>query len=149
MAKALRKEAERRDLFQSNEKSSKVTRGAFGPTFAGASDSTTQTNPSKEEEEAITYTPEKSTKGKRKAKQETQPWKKRTIDANETHETCLACDGNHQLAKCYYTFLKDAPEHFQERKVIRNTVEHRLKVNASLKNEMEYIKKTNQPEKSQ
>ncbi|WQF76272.1 hypothetical protein CDEST_01286 [Colletotrichum destructivum] len=136
VAKDLRKEAERRDLLGFQEKGSQVTRGVFGPTFAAVPETTAQPDAVPNNEGSSTHTQDQSNSRKRK----------RTATTGSTGVVCKACDGIHALEKCYYVFPKNAPEYFKGRKLIRDAVEHRLKNDASLKEEINRIKKVKQLE---
>ncbi|OAQ57645.1 gag protein [Purpureocillium lilacinum] len=143
VAKDLRKEAERRNLLGSREKNVKVTRGVFGPTFAGEPAPTTQQD---EEQEAGAFQQSQGSSSgqKRKANAATTTRRKRAATVTEITKTCGACDGNHQLANCFYAFPENAPDFFKGRKVKRDAFEHRLRTDPTLKDEIYRIKKAAQ-----
>lgn len=141
VGKDLRKEAERRNLLHSGEKGSKVVRGAFGPTLAGEAGPSSP--PSRDSEITATSTslPAQEGSRKRKSKDGQPSRRKRAATLTEADDLCKACDGAHQLAKCYYAFPKLAPERFKERKLVRDAFEHRIKNDASLRDDIKHINK--------
>lgn len=151
VAKDLRKEADQRNILSTREKAPRATRGAFGPTFAGEPASA-PTHGVEPEEQGTTSQKRQgsgsSSGQKRKATQSGPARRKKAATVNESEQMCKACDGNHSLANCYYVFPDNAPEYFKERKVIRDAVEHRLRTNQSLKDEINQIKKDAQFEES-
>ncbi|KAF4474071.1 hypothetical protein CGGC5_v010326 [Colletotrichum fructicola Nara gc5] len=133
VAKDLRKEAERRDLLGLQEKGSRLTRGVFGPTFAtGQSQSMLpQLEATPSNEEGDTQTRNQATGRKRK----------RAFSPGSPDVVCKACEGAHGLENCYYVFPKKAPAYFKGRKLIRDAVDHRVRNDASLKDEISRIKR--------
>ncbi|KAJ3454848.1 hypothetical protein MRS44_013448 [Fusarium solani] len=149
VAKDLRKEAERRNILHTEEKRSRITKGAFGPTFAADQESTAQPDTQIQSKESSVHPQEQSSDGKRKANQAPSSRRKRVASSNNTDTICKACDGNHALAKCYYAFPNTAPEYFKERKIIRDAFEHRLGIDSSLKEEINRLKKASQLEETE
>lgn len=144
VAKDLRKEAERRNLLQSRDKTPRVTRGAFGPTFAGEPASAPQQDPDSEVGSTNQQGQSPSSGQKRQARPAAPTRRKRAATLTDNAATCKACDGNHQLANCFYAFPENAPESFKGRKVIRDAFEHRLRTDKALKDEITRIKKAAQ-----
>jgi hypothetical protein len=149
VAKDLRKEAERRSILHVNQKGSKITRGVFGPTFAEEKQLPEPTDIQKPTKEPDTLPQGQDKHGKRKAEHTTSSRRKRVATSRDTEATCRVCDGNHVLAQCYYVFPKTAPEYFKERKIIREAVEHRLRSDTSLKEEINRLKKVGHIEETE
>jgi hypothetical protein len=144
VAKDLRKEAERRNFLHSGDKASKTVRGVFGPTLAGDPDS--RSPKGHDTEATVTSTsspPLQEGNHKRKSRDAQQSRRKRAATLSEAGELCKACDGGHQLAKCYYAFPKLAPNNFKERKLVRDAFEHRIKTDSSLRDDIKHINKLN------
>lgn len=144
VAKDLRKEAERRSLLPQREKVPRVAKGAFGPTFTGEPTSPPKCDAEAEAGDADTATRGSGGSQKRKAKQLAPTRRKRAATLNEADSVCNACDGNHPLARCYYAFPKNAPDYFKEKRLIRDALEHRLRIDASLRDEINRINKAKQ-----
>ena len=142
VAKDLRREAKRRNLLQPSEKAYRPSRGAFGPTFAGQSAPSQLPAPEKETTPQKQPTEAPGASRKRKAKDADSSRRKRASTVNEPDATCRACDGSHQLARCYYAFPKLAPELFKERKLTRDAFEHRFQTDETLRDEIEHVNKT-------
>lgn len=149
VAKDLRKEAERRSILHVNQKGSKITRGVFGPTFAEEQQPPEATDVQKPTKEQNTLPQGQDKHGKRKAEHSPSSRRKRVVTSRDTEATCRVCDGNHVLAQCYYVFPKTAPEYFKERKIIREAVEHRLRSDTSLKEEINRLKKVGHIEETE
>jgi hypothetical protein len=149
VAKDLRKEAERRNILHVSQKGSKITRGVFGPTFAEGQQPPAPMDTQNQTKEPDIQPQERANHGKRKADQASSSRRKRVTASRDTDVICRACDGNHALAQCYYVFPKTAPEYFKERRIIRDAVEHRLKVDISLKEEINRLKKTSHLEETE
>ncbi|KAM5527147.1 gag protein [Fusarium oxysporum f. sp. phaseoli] len=138
VAKDLRKEVERQTLIQP-QKGHRVTKGVFGPTFAGESSTLSQTRlgrPRERYDPAIT---------EKQAVVSGRPGK--ALQLRESG--CQACEGNHALSSCYYVFPEKAPEYFKGRKLVCDAVEHRLKTDQNLKTEVDRIKKSTQPKEAE
>lgn len=148
VAKDLRKEAEQKNLLSTREKAPRATRGAFGSTFAGEPAPATAQGADPEEKDASQKKSGTSSGLKRKTTQTGPTRRKRAATVNDSEQMCKACDGGHLLAKCYYVFPDNAPEYFKERRLIRDAVDHRLRTNQSLKDEISQIKNDAQFEES-
>ncbi len=144
VAKDLRKEAERRNFLPQRERLPRVAKGAFGPTYAGEPASPPHRDTEAEAGETDPHTKGSGSSQKRKAKPLAPTRRKRTATLSESDSVCKACDGNHSLARCYYAFPESAPAYFEERKVIRDALEHRLRTDPSLKDEIGRINKAKQ-----
>jgi len=136
----LRKEAERRNILYAGERGSKVMRGAFSPTLAGEPG---PSSPSSREAEVAGANSPQDGNRKRKPKEAQPSRRKRAATLNQSDDLCKACDGAHQLAKCYYAFPKLSPEHLKERKLVRDAFEYRIRNDSSLRDEVDRINKAN------
>ncbi|TVY74979.1 hypothetical protein Focb16_v006254 [Fusarium oxysporum f. sp. cubense] len=148
VAKDLRKEVERQTLIQP-QKGHRVTKGAFGPTFAGESSTLSQTRAGTPEREIRPRNHGEASGRKRKARQGSPAARKRVAPSADSDSRCQACEGNHALSSCYYVFPEKAPEYFKSRKLVCDAVEHRLKTDQHLKTEVDCIKKSTQPKEAE
>ena len=125
VAASLRDEA--RDLRILRKSTSRVTKGAFGPTF-GSEEAT---------EESID--PSENRRSKPKPRQERQ--QSRT-DARKrgrtfTEDNCPACGArSHAIAKCYYVNKSIAPSTFRENPMIRFAIDARMQKDTAFAEEM-------------
>ncbi|KAK7570671.1 hypothetical protein V3481_019217 [Fusarium oxysporum f. sp. vasinfectum] len=94
VAKDLRKEVERQTLIQP-QKGHRVTKGVFGPTFAGESSTLSQTKAGTPEREIRPRDHGEASGRKRKARQGSPAARKRVASSADSDSRCQACEGNH------------------------------------------------------
>ncbi|CAI0655392.1 unnamed protein product [Colletotrichum noveboracense] len=115
IARDLRKESERRDLLGLQEKGPRLTRGL-------------EATPSNEDGDTRTRN------------QPTGRKRKRAFSPGSPDVVCKACEGAHGLENCYYVSPKKAPAYFKGRELIHDAADHRVRNDASLKDEISRIK---------
>lgn len=102
-----------------NQKTRKVARGAFGPTFAG--------QPDEPDDQAGT--------GKNTGPDRTnRPSKRRYTGGDQSG--CWACSQLHSLARCYYAFPDNAPSWFEPREHLQKKVKEALESDEQLRKEV-------------
>jgi hypothetical protein len=156
VAKNLRAEVSRHELQQPAKKTptTRVTRGAFGPTFGNDPDPADQPDPDQEDQQpagSAGSSGSKRTSKKRKSEQqpESKSRKKSTAKASQDKDPgCEACGGNHNLNTCYYAFPSKAPSWFKGNPVIRDAVTYRLQQDRSLINKVTALKESAGPAES-
>jgi hypothetical protein len=106
----------------------KVTKGAFGPTYAGTS---------------TEVTAEGETEVQKKGKKRTKANRKRQNTAQEkgSNKICRACGQGHNLERCWYVFTNRAPKNFTANPTYQRAVEDALKDDNALAEEVERLKK--------
>lgn len=126
MAASLRDEA--RDLRILRKSSSRVTRGAFGPTFG----------PESEETPAEPKEPTEDRRAKAKPRYERQNRSNpRKRGRPATEEGCYACGSrSHSVPKCYYVNKSIAPATFRGNPTIQLGIEARLQKDTAFAEEI-------------
>jgi len=134
VARDLRHEARVRNILKIKDNGSKINKGVFGPTFAAQDDADNRVPPARAQQG-----PREDERGRREWNSPAK--RKRSSSENRSDASCRACDGNHTLANCFYAFPHKAPAKFKEKGIMRFGVDHRIRTDPTLEEEIRRIGK--------
>lgn len=153
VAKDLRAEVDSQDNQQPAKKTTttRVTRGAFGPTFGNDPDPADQPDPDQEDQQPAGSSGSKRSSKKRKSEQQPESKSKKSDTKGaqgKDSSSCDACGGHHKLDSCYYAFPSEAPSWFRGNPVLKEAVTRRLANNQALIDKVTALQGSAGPSKS-
>jgi hypothetical protein len=130
-----------RMLAKSSNKSVKIAKGSFGPTFPGGNEDGSSPEPEKAEDSQKDPKKNKNTRGSRNKRKRVSTVVDPVAEPSRVNQVCKACGMRHLLTECFYALPKKAPPKFKENPVVRRLVDLNIANDITLKEEIQRLNK--------